>query len=208
MDDHPLVRTGFSALIDDEPDLEICGGTGTVDEALFLASTLAPDLVIIDLSLADDGDGLDLIKRLSARDPMLKMVVLSGHDEALFAHRVLAAGAKGYINKREETTLIVDAIRRVLQGGLFVSQKFFEHALHQISRVHRIPVDPVCLLSDRELQIYRLVGSGNRSSQIAKQLYISVKTVESHKAKIKKKLNLASATELMRHAMIWCNRDA
>ncbi|MGH8499693.1 MAG: LuxR C-terminal-related transcriptional regulator, partial [Methylococcales bacterium] len=155
------------------------------------------------LSLADHGDGLDLVKRLHSRDPILKILVCSVYDETLFAHRVLVAGAKGYINKTEATTYIVDAIRRVLQGDYFVSDSLTQRTFEEICRHDANPRDPLCSLSDRELQIYRLVGSGIGTSDIAERLHLSVKTVESHKSKIKKKLNLASAIELMRHAMQW-----
>ncbi|MGH8549848.1 MAG: response regulator [Methylococcales bacterium] len=208
VDDHPLVRSGLSALIGAEPDLEICGETGTVGGALGLAATTAPDLVIVDLSLANHGDGLDLVKRLHTREPILKILVCSIYDEALFAQRALAAGAKGYINKKEATSCVVDAIRRVLQGDYFVSDQVAQRTLREISEPGVNPRDPLSSLSDRELQIYRMIGAGTGTSRIAEQLHLSVKTVESHKSKIKKKLNLASASELMRHAMQWNNQEA
>lgn len=202
VDDHPLVRSGLSALIGAEPDLEICGETGTVGGALDLAKTTAPDLAIIDLSLANNEDGLDLVKRLHSREPTLNILVCSIHDEALFAQRALAAGAKGYINKKEATTLVVDAIRRVLHGAYFVSDHFSQSTLREISRSGANPRDPITSLSNRELHIFRLIGAGIGTAQIAEKLHLSVKTVESHKSNIKKKLNLASASDLMRHAML------
>ncbi len=203
VDDHPLVRSGLSALISAEQDLEICGETGTVAGALKLAATVAADLAIVDLSLADHGDGLELVKRLHMLEPGIKILVISVHDEALFAQRALTAGAKGYINKKEATASIVYAIRRVLQGNYFVSDRMAERTLQQISQPGANPLNPLSSLSNRELQIYRLIGAGNGTSEIAEKLHLSVKTVESHKSKIKKKLDLASASELMRHAMQW-----
>jgi DNA-binding NarL/FixJ family response regulator len=206
VDDHPLVRSGLSALIGAEQDLEICGESGTVGGALELAATVAADLAIVDLSLAD-GDGLELVKRLHTREPGIKILVISVYDEALFAGRALAAGAHGYINKKEATASIVYAIRRVLQGSYFVSDRLTERTLQQISQPGAHPFDPLSSLSNRELQIYRLIGAGNGTSEIAEKLHLSVKTVESHKSKIKKKLDLASASELMRHAMQWAARE-
>ncbi|MGR9106862.1 MAG: response regulator [Gammaproteobacteria bacterium] len=206
VDDHPLIRSGLSALIGAEPDLEICGEAGTVDGALDLAARIVPDLAIVDISLADHGDGLDLVKRLHVRDPGLKILVFSVYDEILFAQRALAAGAKGYLNKKEATASIVYAIRRILAGDYFVSDRLAQSTIRQLSESGAGPGDPLTSLSDRELQIYRLVGTGRGTSQIATQLHLSVKTIESHKSRIKKKLNLASASELLRDAMEWSSR--
>lgn len=206
VDDHPLVRSGLSALIGAESDLEVCGQTGTVSEALSLASSMSCDLAIIDLSLAD-GDGLDLVKRLRVRQPALKLLVCSVYDEALFAQRALTAGAMGYINKKEATSQIVDAIRQVLQGKLFMSNQLIQHSLQELSQRGAKPSVSVTPLSDRELQVYRLVGTGLGTSQIAEQLHLSVKTIESHKEKIKKKLHLSTANELLRHAIQWSHEQ-
>lgn len=203
VDDHPLVRRGLSALIGAETDLEICGETGSVRGALDLAAGGSPDLAIVDLSLADHGDGLELVKRLHARKPSLKILVFSVHDESLFAQRALAAGARGYINKQEATACVVTAIRTVLQGDYFVSDYLAQKTFREISGQDRDLRNPLGSLSDRELQIYRLVGAGTGTSEIAEQLHLSVKTVESHKSRIKKKLNLNTASELMRHAIKW-----
>ena len=207
VDEHPLVRRGLSALIAAEADLEICGETGNEGEALELAATMAPDLAIIDIALAENGDGLDLIKRLHLRDRNFKILVCSVYDEALFAPRALAAGARGYISKKEATVCVVDAIRRVLHGDYFVSDHLAQRTFLEISRRGADILDPLSSLSNRELQIYRLVGAGAGTSEIAEQLHLSVKTVESHKARIKKKLKLGSASELMRHAMQWSNHE-
>ncbi len=202
VDDHPLVRSGLSALIRAEADLEVCGETGTVGEALNLATTASPDLAIIDLSLADS-DGLELVKRLKTRHPALKLLVCSVYDETLFAQRALAAGAMGYINKKEATTRIVEAIRQVLQNELYVSDQVAQLTLQELTQPGVKQHASITSLSDRELQVYRLIGEGLRTSQIAEQLHLSVKTIESHKEKIKKKLNLTSASKLARHAVQW-----
>lgn len=202
VDDHPLVRSGLSALISAEPDLEVCGETGAVSEALNLAATTSPDLAIVDLSLTDS-DGLELVKRLRSHHPALRLLVCSVYDETLFAQRALAAGAMGYINKKEATIRIVEAIRQVLQGELFVSDQVAQLTLQELTQRGTKPHVSVASLSDRELQVYRLIGEGLRTSQIAGQLHLSVKTIESHKEKIKKKLNLTSASKLARHAVQW-----
>jgi len=203
VDDHPLVRFGLSRLIDDEPDLEICGETGKISEALELARTREPDLVIVDLSLSD-GNGLDLVKRLHAHYDTIKMLVCSMHDESLFSQRAITAGARGYINKQEATTHIVDAIRHVLSGRVWLSQQMTERLLMgMVDGQSELKVATIDCLSDRELEVFGLIGRGMGPSQIAEQLHLSVKTIESHREKIKKKLNLRTGSELARWAIQW-----
>lgn len=203
VDDHPLVRFGLSRLIDDEPDLEICGETGKISEALELARTREPDLVIVDLSLSD-GNGLDLVKRLHAHYDGIKMLVCSMHDESLFSQRAITAGARGYINKQEATTHIVDAIRHVLSGRVWLSQQMTERLLMgMVDGQSELKVATIDCLSDRELEVFGLIGRGMGPSQIAEQLHLSVKTIESHREKIKKKLNLRTGSELARWAIQW-----
>ena len=203
VDDHPLVRFGLTRLIEDEPDLEICGETGRISEALELARSMLPDLVVIDLSLAD-GNGLDLVKRLRAHYDDIRILVCSMHDESLFAQRSITAGARGYINKQEATTHIIDAIRHVLSGKVWLSQQMTERLLQGMVEGQSEPkVATIDKLSDRELEVFALIGRGMGPTQIAEQLHLSVKTIETHREKIKKKLNLRSGSELSRWAIQW-----
>jgi len=195
VDDHPLLRAGIAAMIRNEPDLEFCCETGSADEALVLARNSRPDLVIVDITLTV-GSGLELIKRLSSREPAPRILVCSMHDESLFAQRVLDAGASGYINKHEATSHIIDAIRRVLAGKIYLSERMLQ-------RRDDDPAAPVHHLSDRELEVLGLIGQGLGPSRIACQLHISIKTVETHRENIKKKLHLGSGNELTRYAMQW-----
>ena len=203
VDDHPLVRFGLSRLIDDEPDLEICGETGMISEALELARMMLPDLAIIDLSLAD-GNGLDLVKRLRAHYEDIRILVCSMHDESLFAQRSITAGARGYINKQEATTHIIDAIRHVLGDKVWLSRQMTERLLQgMVDGETELKVASIDNLSDRELEVFGLIGRGKGPSQIAEYLHLSVKTIETHREKIKKKLNLKSGSELSRWAIQW-----
>jgi DNA-binding NarL/FixJ family response regulator len=203
VDDHPLVRFGLSSLIDSEPDLDICGETGMISEALELVRSTRPDLIIIDLSLAD-GNGLDLVKRLRVHDDDIRILVCSMHDESLFAQRAISAGARGYINKQEATTHIINAIRHVLSDKVWLSQQMTERLLQGMVENHSEPkVATIDSLSDRELEVFGLIGRGMGPTQIAEQLHLSVKTIETHREKIKKKLNLRSGSELSRWAIQW-----
>ena len=201
VDDHPLVRAGFAQLIGDCPDLEVCGEAGDMAEALQQIERETPDLAIIDLSLAG-GSGLDLIERVRARDRNILMLVASMHDETLYAERVLAAGARGFINKQEAQASIISAIRRVLGGKVYLSEAMTERALNGMvdAPTEKRDIDS---LSNRELQVFELIGQGVPVSQIASQLNLSVKTIETHQAKIKKKLALSSAHELNQRAIRW-----
>ena len=201
VDDHPLVRTGFAQLIGDCPDLEVCAEAGDMAEALEQIDKTNPDLAIIDLSLAG-GSGLDLIERIKARNKELLMLVASMHDEALYAERVLAAGARGYINKQEAQDRIIQAIRTVLSGKVYLSQSMTERMLSGMVDSDNNKRD-VESLSNRELQVFELIGQGVATSQMARQLNLSIKTIETHQAHIKKKLGLSSAHELTQRAIRW-----
>ena len=201
VDDHPLVRSGFAQLIGDCADLEVCGEAGNMAEALEQVATTRPDLAIIDLSLAG-GSGLDLIERIRARDKNLLMLVASMHDETLYAERVLAAGARGYINKQEAQDRIIQAIRQVLDGKVYLSQQMTERMLSGMVAAPSEKRD-IDNLSNRELQVFELIGHGVATGQIAKQLNLSTKTIETHQAHIKKKLGLGSAHELTQRAIRW-----
>lgn len=201
VDDHPLVRTGFAQLIGDCPDLEVCGEAGNMAEALRQIDNIRPDLAIIDLSLAG-GSGLDLIEHIKSRDKNILMLVASMHDETLYAERVLAAGARGFINKQEAQDSIIRAIRQVISGKVYLSQKMTDRLLSGMVDANGEKRD-IDSLSNRELQVFELIGEGVSSSQIAEQLNLSVKTIETHQAHIKKKLGLGSAHELNQRAIRW-----
>ncbi len=201
VDDHPLVRTGFAQLIGDCPDLEVCGEAGDMAEALQQIEASRPDLAIIDLSLAG-GSGLDLIERIKARHKQVLMLVASMHDETLYAERVLTAGARGYINKQEAQDRIIQAIRTVLGGKVYLSRAMTERLLNGMVDADGDKRD-IDALSNRELQVFELIGQGVPAGQIAKQLNLSVKTIETHQAHIKKKLGLTSAHELTQRAIRW-----
>jgi len=201
VDDHPLVRTGLAQLIGDCPDLEVCGEAGDMAEALDQVDALHPDLAIIDLSLAG-GSGLDLIERVKSRNPDMRMLVASMHDETLYAERVLAAGARGYINKQEAQERIILAIRRVLGGKVYLSERMTERMLSGMVDASGDKRD-IDSLSNRELQVFELIGQGVPTGRIAEQLNLSTKTIETHQAHIKKKLGLDSAHELTQRAIRW-----
>ena len=201
VDDHPLVRSGFAQLIGDCPDLEVCCEAADMAEALKLVDDNPPDLAVIDLSLAG-GSGLDLIERIKSRNPDILMLVASMHDETLYAERVLAAGARGYINKQEAQENIIRAIRQVLAGKVYLSQAMTERLLNGLVDTRDEKRD-IERLSNRELQVFELIGEGVPVSQIASQLNLSIKTIETHQANIKKKLGLGSAHELNQRAIRW-----
>lgn len=201
VDDHPLVRAGFAQLIGDCPDLEVCGEAADMADALKQVDATAPDLAIIDLSLSG-GSGLDLIEHIKARNKNILMLVASMHDETLYAERVLAAGARGYINKQEAQESIIQAIRQVLSGKVYLSQHMTDRLLSGMIDANR-EKRALDRLSNRELQVFELIGQGAATSQMAEQLNRSVKTIETHQAHIKKKLGLGSAHELTQRAIRW-----
>ena len=202
VDDHPLVREWLASLINQQPDLAVSGEAESVREALNYLAKAAPDLAIIDLSLKESS-GLDLIKTVKAAYPNVGMIVLSMHDERHYAERAIRAGARGYVMKRETTKKIIAAIHQVLAGRLGVSEEVA--ALFAERFVDNRPRSgtPVEELSDRELEVFRLLGSGMDTRSIATRLEISIKTVQAYCARIKDKLNLANATELLREAVRW-----
>ncbi len=202
VDDHPLVRTGFAQLIGDCPDLEVCGEAGDMAEALRQIEAIEPDLAIIDLSLAG-GSGLDLIEHIKSRNKNILMLVASMHDETLYAERVLAAGARGYINKQEAQERIIKAIRHVLDGKVYLSQQMTERMLSGMVDAGSNDKRDINSLSNRELQVFEMSGRGVSTGQMAEWLNISIKTIETHQAHIKKKLGLGSAHELNQRAIRW-----
>jgi DNA-binding NarL/FixJ family response regulator len=203
VDDHPVVRNGLRMLIDDEPDLIVCGEAGDADEAIRVLDAKKPDLVIVDLSLKGSS-GLELIKRIKSRTTTSKMLVSSMFDESLYAERVLNAGALGYVSKQEAMEKVVEAIRCVLSGRVYLSAAMSDRMLHRLARDQKAPErSPVETLSDRELEVFELIGRGRTTAEIANQLHLSVKTVETHREKVKAKLGLKSAAELYQYAVRW-----
>jgi len=201
VDDHPLVREWLTNLIQQQPDLSVCGETESAPAALSAIAAAKPDLVIADLNLKNSS-GIELIKNLRELHPQIPVLVLSMHDESLYAERVFRAGARGYVNKRETAQKVIEAIRRVLDGKLYVSEKTAE-ILAGIVRERAAGGVPIESLSDRELEVFDKLGQGLGTRQIAEDFHVSVKTVQEYCARIKEKLHLASATELLREAVRW-----
>ncbi len=202
MDDHPIIRDGLAKLINREADLAVCGDAEDATSALQLIESLQPDLVIVDLCLKG-ADGLELVKDIRARDANLPVLMFSMLDESVYAERALRAGADGYVMKQEATEKVIEAIRRVLGGGLYLSDRFANDMIHKI--VHGDPVGEspsIAELTDRELAVFRLIGEGHGTRQIADQLKVSVKTVETHQSHIKEKLALKNGRDLVQHAII------
>lgn len=201
VDDHPLVRTGFAQLIHDTPDLEVCCEAGDMSTALQFLNKITPDLAIIDLTLSG-GSGLDLIEHIKARNPKILTLVASMHDESLYAERVLAAGARGYINKQEAQDKIISAIRQVLSGKIYLSEAMTDRILNNVAGGTH-DKHGIKSLSNRELQVFEMIGQGIAPSSMAKILNLSIKTIETHQAHIKKKLGLTSSHKLTHRAIRW-----
>jgi len=203
VDDHPIVRQGLKLLIDQEPDLIVCGEAENARSVLPAIHDLKPSIAVIDLSLGRDS-GIELIKTIRLQHPDLPLLVLSMHDETLHAERALRAGAKGYIMKQEAPEKVIVAIRQVLQGKIYVSDAMSAKMLNTFIDSRRDePSSPIELLSDRELQVFQLLGRGLGTRQVADQLNVSIKTVEAYRANIKEKLNLKGSAELVQHAIHW-----
>ena len=203
VDDHPMMRTGLTQLIDSEEDLKVSAGVDNAGQAINAVSKQKFDLALVDISLPDKS-GLELIKDIRTLNPDLPILVVSMHDEMIYAERVLRAGARGYIMKQEGGQKFLQAIRQVLSGQIFVSEKMSARILENLSgNQPGAASSPVRKLSDREFEVFQLIGQGVGTSDIATRLHLSVKTVEVHRANIKQKLNLATATELIRYAVRW-----
>jgi DNA-binding NarL/FixJ family response regulator len=203
VDDHPIVREGLAARLGRQPDFEVCGEAEDVADALEKVKTARPDVVIVDLSLKS-GQGLDLIKRIKALDMDTKMLVSSMYDESLYAERSLRAGAMGYVNKQEVSEKIIDAIRQVVDGKIYLSPRMTERLLQRaVGAAPQLVQSPFETLTDRELEIFKMIGKGMTTRQIANDLHLSVKTVETHRENIKGKLNLPNSAELSREAVQW-----
>jgi DNA-binding NarL/FixJ family response regulator len=203
VDDHPIIRQGLRAVIDQQPDMVVCGEAWSVSQALQVMDRTPPDLAIVDLSLKDS-NGLDLIKDIAIRWPSVQVLVLSMRDEAFYAERVLRAGARGYVTKDEGPQKVVDALRKVIRGEIHLSDQMASKILRKFAGGgSTTSASLVDTLTDRELQILHLIGSGLPTREIAERLHISTKTVDSHREHIKEKLRLESATELLKHAIQW-----
>ncbi|MCG8686535.1 MAG: response regulator transcription factor [Desulfobacterales bacterium] len=203
VEDHPIFRMGLKDMINHEPDMRVCGEAEDVDTALDLIQSCRPDLAIVDLSLKES-NGMDLVKEIHSDHKPCNTLVLSMHDEALHAERCLLAGAKGYIMKQEASESVVSAIRNIMDGHIHVSPKIMSHLLNVFRKQPDLAHEsPLARITDRELEIFQLIGKGLSSKQIAMQLNISIKTVGTYRERIKEKLNLTNASELVRCAVLW-----
>lgn len=203
VEDHPIVRQGLTELINHEDNLVVCGQAEDGPEAMGVIKTLKPDIVVVDISLKETS-GLELIKDIKVQYPNLLILALSMHDESLYAERALRAGAKGYVMKSEATERVVLAIRKILSGQIYVSDRMAAKMVRKLVGSGREADGSVIdRLSDRELEVFRLIGQGYGTRQISKLLHLSVKTIETYRAHIKEKLNLADATELLQYAIQW-----
>src|SRR5271156_772099 len=201
VDDHPLLRQGLALMINREPDLAVCGEAEEAQAAMKAIAAKPPDILIADISL-NGPDGLDLLKNLRTLYPNLPVLILSMHDETIYAERALRARANGYIMKQEATEKVLVAVRRILGGDIYLSDRMANKLLHQyISGASADMKTQLSALSDRELEVFRLIGEGRSTRQIAEKLHLSIKTVETYQAHIKEKLSLQSGRELVQHAI-------
>jgi DNA-binding NarL/FixJ family response regulator len=202
VDDHPIVRHGLGELIARQPDLEMCGEAANVSEALRQVESKRPDLAIVDISLEGES-GIELIEKIKALYPEVKVLVSSMHDEKTYASRSLRAGALGYINKRESIRKVIEAVRQILRGEVYLSPQMASRLLHRAALGEPIDPHPLDTLSNRELEVFEMVGQGMTTQQIARKLHLSPRTVETHRKKIKTKLNLQNSAQLSRAAFQW-----
>lgn len=207
VEDHPIFRMGLRELINEEDDLTVCGEADEAGEAFREISRSKPDMVIVDISLKGR-DGIELVRDVSRQDKQLPMLVLSMHDESLYAERSLLAGAKGYIMKRETSTSIIEAIRCVLSGRIYLSEKIKADLLDRFVRgPQKYDRSPMRRLTDRELEVFQWLGRGLSTNEIAQRLHLSAKTIGTYRERIKEKLNLRHASELMWQAMLWVETE-
>lgn len=207
VDDHPLVRQGLTQIIGGQEDFEVCGEAEDSSTAMRGIDNTAPDVVIVDISLQGN-NGLELIKNLKAIHEKLPILVFSMHDESIYAQRALRAGAKAYVMKKESSEKIIEAIRKILKGEIYVSPRVADQVLHQIvNGPSNTSASPVDRLTDRELEVVQLIGRGLSTREIAESLHLSVKTIESHRAHVKEKLNLRNATELVQFSVQWVDQQ-
>jgi DNA-binding NarL/FixJ family response regulator len=203
VDDHPVIRDGLVAIVNHERDMNVCGQADDAYQALKATTELKPDIVVTDISLKNS-DGIELTKNIKARYPRLPVVIFSVHDEYLYAERALLAGAKAYLMKDEVSENIIKAIRTVLSGEIYVSDTISKKFLHRIvGHKDGTTKTPIENLTDREFEVFRLIGEGLKASQIANQLHLSIKTIETYRTRIKEKLNLADAAKLLQYSIKW-----
>jgi DNA-binding NarL/FixJ family response regulator len=205
VEDHPITHNGLAQLINYQDDLRVCGHAGTVAKAIGGVDEAEPDLVIVDVSLPD-GHGIELVKDLKARHPQARILVLSMHDEGLYAERAFRAGASGYVMKQEPADMVLAAVRRILSGEAYLSPRMQERVLNHFAAGKPTAANSnIERLTDRELEVFELIGRGLGTRQIARQLRLGVSTVETHRAHLKEKLDLESGTELTCRAVEWVN---
>jgi DNA-binding NarL/FixJ family response regulator len=204
VDDHPAIREALAIRIARTPDLEVCGEAEDLAGAMRLVAEQKPDVAIVDISLRS-GDGIELIKHIKARRSDVRMLVWSMHGESMYAERALRAGAHGYITKEQATDQIVDAVRQILSNKVYLSPSMTANLLHRLVGVgeEHLTTDPVVLLSDRELEVFRRIGQGQKTRTIAEEMHLSVKTIETYRDRIRQKLALHEGNDLMRYALQW-----
>ncbi|MFW5808070.1 MAG: response regulator transcription factor [Spirochaetota bacterium] len=204
VDDHPIIYQGLLQMISDNDMFQVIGNAKTYEEAISIISSMLPDLVIVDIGLKTEKNGLDLIRECSAHYPMVKTMVLSMHDEEIFSRRAAEAGARGYVNKSEFTEKIIDAMSVVLSGELFFGNDSGDEGHKPTERLKML----INKLSDREFEVFRLLGKGYDNEKIAKKLSLKEKTIQSHKLRIRNKLNLESSADLIRTAVKWVSENS
>jgi DNA-binding NarL/FixJ family response regulator len=203
VDDHPLMRKGIAMTLDLEMDFEVCGQAESAEEAISDIPAKKPDIVVIDISLPGM-NGIELIKHLKAQNPDLLMLVVSRHDEDMYAERAIKAGARGYLMKMEAGDVIVNAIRRILKGQIYLSEEINNKLLMGMMSGGQVGrSSPLEILSDRELEVFELIGNGTTTREIAERMHVSVKTVESYRTRIKTKLDISTGNELIKQAVQW-----
>lgn len=207
VDDHPITRQGMKALVNQQPNLEVCGEADNAPYAIELVGKLQPDLAIVDIALKTT-NGIELTKNIKVQAPNLPVLIVSMHDEGLYAERALRAGAMGYLMKQEASEKIIAAITRLLQGEIYLSDKIKEKMLHRfVNKKGDNMVFSIDTLSDREMEVFQLIGNGYSTRQIAQKLNLSSKTIDSYREHLKLKLNLDSGAELVRHAIQWARNE-
>lgn len=207
VDDHPIFRQGLAQLINQETDLCVCGEADNYQGAMKAVSELKPDMIIVDITLKDMS-GIDLIKEIRKANKGMTMLVISMHDESLYAERAFRAGAKGYVMKQEASESIVQAIRQVRSGGIYASPKMTEQILSRfVEGPKELGESPLQTLTDREIEVFQLIGEGLGISEIGLRLHLSVKTIGTYRERIKEKLNLKNSTELLRYALNWVENE-
>lgn len=203
VDDHPIVREGLLSVLAKQPDFQVCGESADLQTTIKLIDETKPHVITIDLSL-QTGSGLELIRRVAQRNPSICLIVCSLHDESLYAERALSAGALGYVNKLEATATIVQAIRQVLNRRVYLSERMSERLAHRmLGKRRNTDRSAIESLSERELEVFQLIGIGKTTNEIAEKLNLGVKTVETHRRRIKDKLNITNSAQLARDATQW-----